>query len=239
MAIYLMGDIHGEYDLFMELLEKIQLKEEDTLYVLGDILDRGPHPIKVLLKLMEMPNVIPVVGNHEIMAIQCLEFLCGEITEESVADLDAEMIDNLLCWQLNGGQSTIDEFHKLDRDTQKDVIDFIKEFLIYEELTVNGTNYLLVHAGLGGYSPEKNIDDYSLEELVWNRTDYEMQYSDDIYVVTGHTPTQLINNNPKPGYIYRKYNHIGVDCGACFAGGRLAAICLETGKEYYSHPNNK
>ena len=36
------------------------------------------------------------------------------------------------------------------------------------------------------------------------------------------------------GYIYRKNNHIAIDCGACFPGGRLAAICLDTGEEFYS-----
>ena len=41
----------------MELLDIIKLKETDTLYILGDVLDRGPRPIKVLLKLMEMLNV--------------------------------------------------------------------------------------------------------------------------------------------------------------------------------------
>ena len=41
MVTYVISDIHGEYDKFMELLDKIKLKETDTLYVLGDILDRG------------------------------------------------------------------------------------------------------------------------------------------------------------------------------------------------------
>ena len=76
MATYVVSDIHGEYDLFMELLEKIKLQEADTLYILGDILDRGPHPIKVMLKLMGMPNAVCIVGNHELMALECLEFLC-------------------------------------------------------------------------------------------------------------------------------------------------------------------
>jgi serine/threonine protein phosphatase 1 len=44
-----MSDIHGQYDMFMELLDKIKLKEIDTLYILGDVLDRGPHPIKTLI----------------------------------------------------------------------------------------------------------------------------------------------------------------------------------------------
>lgn len=61
MATYVISDIYGEYEMFNRLLEKIQLKEMDTLYVLGDILDRGVHPIKTILKLMEMPNVTYVL----------------------------------------------------------------------------------------------------------------------------------------------------------------------------------
>ena len=41
MATYVMADIHGEYDMFVKLLEKIRLKDSDTLYILGDILNRA------------------------------------------------------------------------------------------------------------------------------------------------------------------------------------------------------
>ena len=51
MATYVISDIHGEYDMLMDLLEKISLQDSDTLYVLGDVLDRGSHPIKKLRKL--------------------------------------------------------------------------------------------------------------------------------------------------------------------------------------------
>ena len=59
------------------------------------------------------------------------------------------MLDNLVTWQYNGSKSTIDEFRQLDSETRRDVIDFIKDFLIYEEIVVKWQNYLLVHAGLG------------------------------------------------------------------------------------------
>lgn len=234
MATYVISDIHGEYDLFVELLEKMELKKTDTLYILGDVLDRGPHPIKVLLKLMEMPNVICIAGNHELMAIECLEFLMTEITETSIEDMDEKTLDNLITWQYNGSKTTIDEFRALNREMQQTVIDFLKDFMIYEELTVNGKDYLLVHAGLGNYSPDKEIEDYSLKELIWDRADYKTKYFDDTYVVTGHTPTQYIEGNPRPGYIYRENNHIAMDCGCCVPGGRLAAICLDTGEAFYS-----
>ncbi len=237
MATYVISDIHGQYDMFMELLGKIKLKDSDTLYVLGDVLDRGPHPIKTLMKLMEMPNAVCIVGNHELMALECLQFLMKEITDESIEEMDEEMADNLTTWQYNGSKPTIDEFRRLDPEARQDVIDFIKDFTINEEVSVNDKEYLLVHAGPGNYLPEKDIEDYSLHELIWMKADYDVQYFEDTYVITGHTPTQIIEGNPNPGFIYRRNNHIAIDCGAHIPGGRLAAICLDTGKEFYSSPN--
>ena len=80
--IYCVSDIHGEYDKFMRLLEKIHFSDSDVLYVLGDVFDRGPHPIQVLFEMMKHPNIIPIVGNHELMGITVLKFLMKEITEE-------------------------------------------------------------------------------------------------------------------------------------------------------------
>lgn len=234
MAIYVISDIHGEYDKFLELLGKIKLKDSDILYILGDVVDRGPHPIKVLLKLMEMPNAVMMVGNHELMAIECLKFLQKEITEESIKELGEEESNNLISWMQNGSETTIKEFRELDSEQRQEVIEYLRESLIYEEIAVGGKEYLLVHAGLGNYYPGKDIEDYSLKELIWDRAEYDIQYYPDKYVVTGHTPTQNIEGNPRPGYIYRKNNHIAIDCGASWPGGRLAAICLDTGEEYYS-----
>ena len=232
--VYVISDIHGEYDKFLELLDKIQLKKTDTLYVLGDVLDRGPHPIKTLRKLMDMPNVICLVGNHELMALDCLEFMMKDITDLSIEELDEEMLENLVTWQYNGSKSTIDEFNQLDAKAKQEVIEFIKDFVVYEEVSVNDKDYLLVHAGLGNYSPEKEIEDYSLHELLWMRADYDVQYFEHTYVVTGHTPTQTIEGNPHPGYIYQSNHHIAIDCGAHYPGGRLAALCMDTGEAYYS-----
>ncbi len=67
MSKYVIADIHGEYDMFLELLQKTGLRDSDELYILGDVVDRGPHPIRTLLKLMDMPNVVPIVGNHELI----------------------------------------------------------------------------------------------------------------------------------------------------------------------------
>lgn len=238
MKTYCISDIHGRYDLFMELLAKIQFKKEDILYILGDILDRGKNPIKVMTKLMEMPNVICIAGNHEIMALKCLKFLMQEVTDTSLERLDEEMLDSLVTWQYNGSKTTIEEFRKLDHEMQQSVVDFLEEFLLYEEVTVNEKQYLLVHGGLGGFYRGKQLQDYSIHELVWERIDYDKEYYPNTYIVTGHTPTQEIAENPNHGYIYRKNNHIAIDCGASIPEGRLAAFCLETGEEFYASDEN-
>ena len=94
-----------------------------------------------------------------------------EITEDSIEKLDDKMVQNLMTWQLNESKTTIDEFRSLDLEMQQDVIDYMKKFTIYEELTVDDNEYLLVHGGLGNYNPDKDLEDYSLKELIWDRAD--------------------------------------------------------------------
>lgn len=230
--IYCVSDIHGEYDKFMRLLEKIHFSDSDVLYVLGDVFDRGPHPIQVLFEMMKHPNIIPIVGNHELMGITVLKFLMKEITEENIGSIDDRMVQSIINWQMNGSDTTTDEFHKLSLEKRQEVMKYLGEFSAYEEVSAGNKDFLLVHAGLSNFSKRRSLDDYTLNELVWGRTDYEMKYFDDVFVVSGHTPTQNIKQNPRPGYIYRANNHIAIDCGACF-GGRLAAICLDTDEEFY------
>ena len=235
MSTYVVSDIHGEYELFMRMLERIHFSEQDILYVLGDVLDRGPHPMKVLLEMMKYPNIIPMIGNHEVMGLTCLKFLMVEITEDTISRLteNPDILHKLINWQQNGSITTTDEFHKLDAKTREQIIHYIEDFILYEELTVNDTDYILVHGGLGNFEPDRPLYDYDLHEIVWTRPDYETAYFADKYVITGHTPTQFIEANDRPGYIYRKHNHIAIDCGACHPTGRLGAICLETGEEFY------
>lgn len=55
--IYVLSDIHGQKRRFESIMKQINLQAEDTLYVLGDVIDRNPDGIKILRKLMTMPNV--------------------------------------------------------------------------------------------------------------------------------------------------------------------------------------
>ena len=62
---YVIADIHGCRKQFLELLEKIKFSENDTLYILGDVLDRGFDPIGTLQDLMSYDNIVFILGNHD------------------------------------------------------------------------------------------------------------------------------------------------------------------------------
>lgn len=46
--IYVMSDLHGDFNKFTSMLNLIKFKQEDTLYVLGDVIDRGYKGIEIL-----------------------------------------------------------------------------------------------------------------------------------------------------------------------------------------------
>ena len=57
--IYAVSDIHGCCDAWLQALEAVSFSDSDTMYVLGDAVDRGPSPIRLLRDMMARPNVIP------------------------------------------------------------------------------------------------------------------------------------------------------------------------------------
>lgn len=98
MSVYCMSDIHGHLEEYLQMLKRIRFCDADTLYVLGDVLDRGADGLRVLQDMMYRPNVIPLIGNHEYTALHCLRDLSLEVTEESLAGWDAERMRALLDW---------------------------------------------------------------------------------------------------------------------------------------------
>ena len=61
MSTYVISDIHGEYLKLIKMLRKIHFSEVDTMYVLGDVLDRGPYPIQVIRLMIRHSNIIPIM----------------------------------------------------------------------------------------------------------------------------------------------------------------------------------
>ena len=62
---YICSDIHGEYELFLKLLDKINFSDSDVLYICGDVVEKGPDSIKLLKYIFDRKNIKMIMGNHE------------------------------------------------------------------------------------------------------------------------------------------------------------------------------
>lgn len=154
--LYAMSDLHGEYQKYLAMLEKIKFNQEDTLYLLGDLVDRGPEPVKILQDIIQRPNVYPLLGNHEVMAIYVLKQLLVEVTEETISQVDTYLMENIFLWQRNGGGVTLEQFQALPPRERRQLLEFLEGFGWYETVDVGERAFLLVHAGLGNYRPGKS-----------------------------------------------------------------------------------
>lgn len=231
---YVISDIHGCYEEYIKLLEKIQFSQDDELYVLGDVVDRGPEPIKVLQDMMLRPNVYPILGNHDYMALKVLKKLNVEIREDNVDNhLDGDDLIDYLYWMQDGGNTTLEQFRKLSMNEKGEILEYLQDFSVCEEIFIDNKRFILVHADLYGFEENKNLDDYALGDFIFRRAEYGKRYFKDenTIIVTGHTPTVLIREDKMP-LVYRGNGHLAIDCG-CVYGERLAAYCLDDGRVVY------
>ncbi|MFV0440616.1 MAG: metallophosphoesterase [Lachnospirales bacterium] len=73
--IYVTSDIHVDYKRHTELIQKLQLTEKDSLIILGDVVDRGPDSMEILIDIMKRDNFFMYMDNHEKIALACLKVL--------------------------------------------------------------------------------------------------------------------------------------------------------------------
>lgn len=234
---YAVSDIHGCYEKFKNLLDMIHFSNDsDTLFVLGDAIDRGNDSIKVLKLMMKYDHIVFLMGNHERMAYTILKQLENKIA------LDAEKIKRKhlrmifpICgwWFKDGGYKTLKDYSKLRKREREQVLNYIGDALPFFQIKVNGINYILVHAGIADFDPAKELWDYKTDSFLYERIDYDRTYYKDAYIVSGHTPTDLIDK-AFAGRILKKNNHIAIDCGA-YWNKPLGCICLDTMEEFYSY----
>ncbi|WP_286077043.1 metallophosphoesterase family protein [Thomasclavelia cocleata] len=220
---YVTGDIHGCFDKFMKLLKKIKFSEKDNLYIIGDVIDRGPKPIETLQYIMKQPNIYMTLGNHEDMMLIYLN----------------EPDDfNKRIWFQNGGNITYDSFIELNEIDRKEIVKYLSELPLY----FIKNKKILVHAGIEPLkidttkSIEENMKLQTKDDLVWIRDEFifsKTNLSSHI-VIFGHTPVIHINGRI-PMKIWHDKDKIGIDCGAVFSfyDGKLACIRLDDMKEFY------
>ena len=119
--IYTVSDLHGCYDKYQKLLETIKLRDEDTLYVLGDIVDRGKSGIELIRDIAARKNVIALKGNHDRTAAILLRFF-GMSDRTEYSDKLKEVFD---IWLSDGGEVTYRSFLLLDDAEKQFILDFL------------------------------------------------------------------------------------------------------------------
>lgn len=221
---YVVSDIHGCYDEFRELLYIIDFQYRDELYIIGDVIDRGPYPIKTLLYIMEHDNMHLIMGNHEKMMIEALTNNNNFSDENEWSHLDR--------WRYNGGGITEAQFRLLKKEKKQEIIKFLAELPLALEVEANSRHYILIHGG-----PTKNFNvewenGIISEDILWKR--FETCSAKDVIcpgkiIVVGHTPTSLYGYD---GEIITIGDKRLIDCG-CVFGDALGCLCLDTEEKFY------
>ncbi len=226
--IYAVSNLHGNYTKFKELLKVISFKDSDIMYVLGDIVDYGDEGMELVGDLSVRYNVYPIVGEHDFTAVKMLSGF--EKMLKSGESPDKKFISQMTEWIADGGQVTLDAFRTLDDEMREGIIDYLSDMTLYEEVSVKGKNYLLVHAGIAGYKKGVEIEDLKPEAFFTEPLDLTKKYFDDVTVVVGHTPTT--EENGGNGRIFFGNGSIAIDCGEA-RGGTIGCLRLDDFKEFY------
>ncbi len=143
MAIFVVSDIHGNARAFDRALELAQPGSDDTVFVLGDMVVRGPDPLGVIDMVRALPNVRVLMGNHEEMLYESLK--SGDERDK-------------LTWHMNGGYTTYEQLEQLARDRYVDLMDWLVNLPTFAVVEVDDRwpsaargdrgSYVLAHAGV-------------------------------------------------------------------------------------------
>lgn len=210
--LFAIGDIHGCFDSLVELVEnKIQLKKNDKLILLGDSIDRGDKSKEVVDFIMELQengfDVIPLMGNHEAMLLEAYE------NEK-----------NTSIWIQNGGSETLKSFRISSlKDIESKYIEFFKGLRYYYSLE----DYLFVHAGFNDNALNPFADYYS---MLWK---CKQSYTNPLLayktIIHGHN---AISSSKCEEAVRSKHHVINIDTGCVYndkgGKGKLTAYECNT-----------
>ena len=224
MPTYVIGDVHGRYDLLSMLERKIVadaagLPGRKLIIMLGDYIDRGPASAQVVGRLMAPPpngfDRICLTGNHE---MEMLAYIDGEISLDD--------------WVALGGDATLHSYGvdistlRQQYPSQKKLDTFIRtwlpddhlEFLRRLPILLDTPQALFVHAGI---DPDRPISDQQDADLVFIRSRfYDSAQPLPKLIVHGHTPIKRAD---------ARGLRLNLDTGA-FHSGRLTAARLWKGR---------
>ena len=233
--IYVTADLHGIHPKeFQKLLDKAAFGEDDFLFILGDVIDRGDFGAELLAWLTQQPNMQLILGNHEAHLLSCA-FLFADVNDESLNALSLANMALVQNWIENGGRPTMKGFQRLlkqDPELVLGILEYLQDAPLFEEIQVNGREYILVHSGLGeDFSPERPLREYPAQDFLFTRPDLFTVYYPDKTVIFGHTPTGFFGDAFR-GRVIRTGTWVNIDTGV-YAGNSPALLCLDDGREFY------
>lgn len=229
---YVLSDSHGEYELFEQLLLKLNFSLEDEMYICGDIIDKGDSSIRLAKYISSFPNMYCVIGNHELSFLKFYHSLLQESPDDFDAVLrrlqayfpeDGELLD----WEL------VDWFDSLSSYIEK-------------------ADYICVHAGipLDDFQRLEPLSEVGVEQLVYNRKfkDPNVIHNSPKCVFFGHTQTDCIcgenivlkycRNSNISSTSVRDYYKIQLDTGS-WSNGVLECFCIDTLETFYIKKEQK
>ena len=246
MSTYVISDIHGCFDELQDALELVNLTGDDRLYILGDLVDRGPKIAECIDWLVsERANedgsgIRFLLGNHEEMALWAFD------GPWSSFEFDDVMLNP---WLRNGGGETIRQLETLDPKTVDAFERIVRTADRAKAISVNGEVVLMCHAGIRPAEPESEDAEWliqSAEDLLWIGSEwYCADEQPPFHVVSGHVPVLALASSIREssstneaiisGLDWRMM-HWGrkhdIDCG-CVYGGRLGILKLQDWSEHY------
>lgn len=222
---YVISDIHGEYGMCMSLLDKIRFSRQDTLYVCGDMVDKGNESVHLLKFMLNSPNVRCILGNHEYSFLKAY----WAIMKTSPENFDG-VLNRLRRWFPGDGRL-------LDWDTV-DKLEALPLFIEEED-------FICVHAGLPLDGNCRIVPPQSAREAILLGDRYfmrpEVAPEGGKCVCFGHTPARYVcgedrilayRREGRRGNDIRDYYKIHLDTGV-WLGGPLGCYCLDTCTAHY------
>jgi serine/threonine protein phosphatase 1 len=187
------GDVHGQYDGLMLLLDHVDPTSSDQIYFLGDLIDRGPLSSQVV-DFVKNGNYACVLGNHEQMLLNLVT--SKEFTSQTMH-----------AWLYSGGQATLASY-KNATIPQEHLIWF-QNLPIYLDLG----DVWLAHAGV---DPSRSVCEQTAYQLCWIREPFHSMvepYFPDKTIIVGHTITFTLPD-VSPGKLAQGRGWIDIDTGA-------------------------
>ncbi|WP_162428133.1 metallophosphoesterase family protein [Pontibacter pudoricolor] len=220
MARYALTDVHGCAQTLKALvLGQLKLQKQDELYILGDLVNKGPDSKGVIDFIIHLQkqhhNVKCLRGNHDQMLLK------AATKGESALNLSSP--EKELVLQSFG----IHDFEKLPPK----YLTFLDKLPYYLELP----DYFLVHAGFDF----KQDDIFKDKEAMLNIRDYKTVPAklNNKRLLHGHTPAAL--HAIKKSVAHGSYS-LNLDAGCVYyknaSYGNLIALDLDS-QELYIQPN--